>query len=171
MKRLLLAAVLGLAGISPLWAQGYSFPPVLQPFQSAPGTPLVVPYSAGTITVGGFQTALPVGSITLADNQSNCGAPQFAACNIIYWTPTAPTVLSVTSNPSVAFSSGNTVVDYVTTMGGTVSSVVVASLTLEGTPGSQVGFATGGSSLLPICNPVILGFLKCQPRNQTLSGY
>src|SRR5712692_7162576 len=103
MKRtvLLLACLLGVA--TSVFGQPYSGPPTLQAFAA---TGLSMPYTTGTVTVGGFQQVLVSGTIVLTDNQNDCYAPQFAACNIVYW-PGSGSVLLSTTSPLVAFTLGN----------------------------------------------------------------
>lgn len=178
--RLVAALVLGWAIIGTDWlpppvttygqvirAQNYSYPPVLNPSNAAVSTPLTVPYNPGTVTLGGFQINIPAGSVVLADNQNACGAPQFAACNIVYWSASAPTVMSVTQSYLTAAAPGNSVVWFISTQGGAVTSMVGNNLTYDNSTGTG---SPGLVPLQPLCNAVQT--LRCSaPRAGSLSGF
>lgn len=164
MKRIIFVLLVGLLLVAErVSAQTppYSGPPILQP-----ATGLTQPYTIGTVTVGGFQAIVQAGSLTLTDNQYSCGAPQFAACNIVYWNSTSPSTLSVTSTPSVAFAVGNAALWYVTTVGGLVTNVVAWSQVPDVPPGIAV--STSGFRL-PLCNALLKQ--GCQASSGSLSGY
>jgi hypothetical protein len=143
--------------------------PVLNPSAAAPATPLLVPYTAGTITSGGYQVNIPLGTIQLIDNQYACGAPQFAACNFIYWTPGASTLL-VTNVPLIAFQNGNAVLWFISTFGGTVTNMVAWSQAADTPAGIAVTGVASTGLRAPICNALLQQ--ACQPAVRgSLSGY
>ena len=170
MRRILLLLAACLLGIATgVFAQGYTTPPVLNPSNASVSTPLVVPYSAGQITVGGYQQQIPLGTVTLIDNQYACGAPQFAACNFIYWSP-GTAILQATNVSRVAFTLGNVVFWYVTTAAGAVTGVVAWNLSPDmpaGMASSTNLSATGMRG--PICNALLQQ--GCQASTGSLSGY
>lgn len=162
MRQRLLVLVWVVLGPVALFAQGYSGPPTLRVFAA---TGLSLPYTVGTVTVGGFQQNINAGSVTVADNQSDCTAPQFVSCNLIYWPGSGVTLLSTTL-PLTAFASGNVVVGYVTSANAVVVAVVTPNLTLSLPAG--IALPTVGLRL-PICNSLIMQ--GCQAGTKTLSGY
>lgn len=147
----------------------YSTPPTMQAFQA---TGLSMPYTIGIGTVGGSQLVIPAGTLTLTDNQYSCAAPQFPACNIVYW-PGVGTTLLVTSLPQTAFLTGTSVVAYITTSGGAITGVTTAAATLQIPGGVPVlgwyNAANTGGLRLPICNSLVKA--GCQANSGSLSGY
>jgi hypothetical protein len=162
MKRLLLAVGLVWLATGEGLAQPYGGLPVLR----APTTGLTLTYATGTVTVGGWQTVLPLGSITVADNRYSCSAPQFAACNLIYWAGTG-TALLTTTDPTVAFTPGMAVVAYVTTRGGVVVNIVYPPTSTQLVPAGVV--TSSGAMRLPLCNSLLTQ--GCQAATKSLSGY
>jgi hypothetical protein len=175
-KRFLLAVVclLGFTtgvGAQPVPALGG--PPVIQAFAA---TGLLTPYTQGAGTIGGMQQYIPAGTLLLTDNQYSCIAPQFAACNIVYWPGFGQTLLTTTI-PAVAFNAGTTVIDFITTAGGLITSVTSASQGVPapaGVPIPQwfnpvVSGALPTGLKLPVCNQILR--VGCQVGAATLSGY
>lgn len=163
MRRWLFALSLCLV---PSWAVAQSVP-TLQPFQA---TGLSMPYTTGTVTVGGLQQVINAGSVTLTDNQNNCSAPQFPACNFVYWAGSGVT-LSTTTSPQVAFAPGTAIVGFVPTTGGVVGSAVYFSqagnMSDNLIPAGVIVGSTGFR--LPLCN--LLLKTNCQVATTSLSGY
>ena len=148
-------------------------PPVVQAFAA---TGLSMPYTQGAGTIGGYQQYIPAGSVVLTDNQYSCIAPQFAACNIIYW-PGFGQVLLATTLPAAAFAAGTTVIDFITTGGGIITGVTSASQGIPvpaGVPIPQWFNPSASGALptglrLPVCNSLLRS--GCQVNAGTLSGY
>lgn len=110
---------------TPVQAQGYSG--AMPNVTAAAGTSLRAPYTAGTITYGGASQAITAdatGLLTTAA-QSDCSAPGYASCNIVYWA--SSTSLSVTTTVSTAFKPGNVIVAFVTTNGSDIVAITPAS--------------------------------------------
>ncbi len=176
MKRILLliACLVGLTtGVFGQVVPPLSGPPTVQAFAA---TGLSLPYTQGAGTIGGMQQYIPSGTVTLVDNQFSCIAPQFAACNIVYW-PGAGQVLLSTTIPAVAFAAGTSVIDFITTGGGAILGVTSASLGIPvpaGVPIPQWFNPSASGALptgirLPVCNSLIR--VGCQVSAGTLSGY
>ena len=168
----LLAITLGvLAGSISAHAQSI---PTLQAFQA---TGLSMPYTAGTVTVGGTQLSIPLGAVVLTDNQTSCTAPQFMACNFVYWNG-INTSLSVTTSPSLAFAAGNAILGFVTTNGGVIQAVTYFSQ--AGNMSDNLipaGVTLGGPGGIrqPVCNALTTRtytlYSGCQLPTGSLSGY
>ena len=171
MRRLfLLLAVLLTPSLA--WAQGYTTPPTLQAFQT---TNLTLPYTAGLVTVGGSQQQINAGTVTLANNQTRCLSPQYAACNFVYWAGIG-VALSTTTSPQTAFAAGNAIVGFVTTAGTTITNVVYFSQAANVSDNLvPAGVALGGNSglRLSLCNAIRAYSLYsgCQITTGSLSGY
>lgn len=106
-------------------AQGYSG--ALPNITAATGTSLRTPYTAGTVTQGGFQQAITADAtgLLMTASQTSCVAPGYTACNFVYWT--TGTGLSTTVTAATAFSPGNIVIAFVTTTSNDVNVITPAS--------------------------------------------
>ena len=164
MKRLLcFVFAVTLGGIALAQTPPYGTPPILR----APASGMVMTYTIGTITVGGWQIIIPAGSVTILDNEYSCNAPPYPACNSIYWAGPGLS-LSSTTDPRVAFSPGVAAIGFVTTKGGVVQNIVYRPTSTQMVPPSLVGATIG--LRLPICNAVLK--TSCQVAIQgSLSGY
>ena len=161
-SRLLVGLIMGFSLMATLaWGQGYTRPPT----PVLPASGLTVLYSDGTVTSGGRQLTINAGSLILTNNMTNCAAPQFIACNIVYWDGHSAS-LSVTTDPPTAFAVGQTVVGFMTTSGGNVVSFVGAAASYEGLPGAPtINFGLPLATCNPVrrinCVPCTRGTLGC----------
>ncbi len=165
--RRLSCTLIGLLALgATLTAQPYSTPPTLQAYLA---TGLTLPYTIGTVYNGGFAQTIQPGNVTLTDNMTNCRAPQYAACNLVYWNGSS-TALSITTSPTVAFSSGTAIIGFVTTSGGAIVNIVSFAQASQGS-GNLVpaGTPTTSGLRLPICNAIINQ--GCQGAVKSLNGY
>lgn len=101
-------------------------------------TGLQLDYATGKIVAGGLLVNITGNNLTVADAQTNCQAPAYAACNLVYWPGTGNSLLSTTV-PATAWASGNVVVGYVTATGGNIAAITPISIALP-TPGALAGF-------------------------------
>lgn len=152
-------------------AQAYSTPPTLQAFQAGvtTATTLTLPYTIGIVQVGGAQQIIQPGSVALTDNMYACNAPQYAACNFIYWSGVGTGLLTTTS-PQTAFAAGNAIVGFVTTTGGVIVNVVTffqATELSDNLLPINVSPSNGGLRL-PVCNALLKQ--GCQAPLGSLSG-
>lgn len=138
-----------------------------------------ITYTAGSIYQGGTLKSIVAGTIgTLGASKTDCSAPLYASCDIIYWT--SGTGLSMSATFNTATAAGNNVVAFVTTDGSSlITAITPVSLSLtqpdtawnlcgatttcaktaNGTPvlhvtGSGVGTTTGVATItaLPFSN-------------------
>lgn len=144
MKRILIALlfmVLFVAFGNPAFAQqptgtnvGAFTASFAAPYVSGVGTAFAN-FSAGTIYKGGTAVSIVAGSATVSANtsKSNCDAPAFSSCVILYWT--SSTTLLATTSITTATSGTNIPVAYMTTDGsGNVVAIVPVSLDLPAPP-------------------------------------
>ena len=102
-----------------------SAPPVI----TSPATGLTIAYSAGTVYTGGKSNAITAGTLTATTTETNCAAPLYSSCNIVYYA--SGTGLSITTSAATAFTPGNVVLAFiVTNSSGNVTNTYVVSKNL-----------------------------------------
>ncbi len=115
------------------------------PYLSGTGT-AYVSYTAGSLYKGGTAVSITASSVgTLGASKTNCGAPTYSSCAIIYWT--SGTALSATNSIATATAAGNIVVGFATTNGSSVvTGIIPASLSLAPTQPVFSDCTTGNCS-------------------------
>lgn len=105
---------------------------------------LTVKRTAGTVNNGGKPVAVAADAtgVAMTDEKTDCAAPTYTSCNIIYAGSTG--TVSVTTTIATAAASGNTIIAYVSTHLVAVTSIVYGWQ--SGTPFSNLSSAAGTGS-------------------------
>jgi len=137
MKRAL--AVLGLLALSTLALGQTSYnPPTVYA-----GSGLHILVTGGTVNLGGKPvTVAAVGATAVSANKTDCSAPSYPSCAIVY-SDSSGTV-ALTTAIATAATPTNTILAYVTTGASTITSIVAAWQ--NGQVFSNIGTATGATS-------------------------
>lgn len=136
MKRILAILLSVLLATSVGWSQTGLRIPVI----SASSTNIV--WTAGTVNNGGHAVAITAGSTALGASKTDCAAPTYTTCNILYSNSSG--TVSLTTTIATAAASGNVILAFIETTAGSVASRIVVP-TQSGTLGSALVGVPGGA--------------------------
>lgn len=121
-------------------------------------------WTAGVINNGGHAVSITAGSVVLDSSKTDCAAPTFTTCDMLYANSSG--TVSLTTTAATAGGSGNTLLAIVETNGSHVATRIVSPLqsgtlsiaALALAPAGTLGVASGGTGLTSGTSGGIPGF-------------